>query len=139
MSQKSLNKSFSEEDFLQIKTRKDLVKIAKSRGVDISDAMTNYRYLEELAQLQSEMVNLQQWVARHQHRVAVIFEGRDASGKGAPSNGLKNTSTREAPEWWLWPNPLRWNKDNGISGGTSNNFPTLGNWCFLIAVGTTGR
>jgi polyphosphate kinase 2 len=89
MSQKSLNKSFSEEDFLQIKTRKDLVKIAKSRGVDISDAMTNYRYLEELAQLQSEMVNLQQWVARHQHRVAVIFEGRDASGKGGAIKRFK--------------------------------------------------
>lgn len=89
MSQKSLNKSFSEEDFLQIKTRKDLVKIAKSRGVDISDAMTNYRYLEELAQLQSEMVYLQQWVARHQHRVAVIFEGRDASGKGGAIKRFK--------------------------------------------------
>jgi polyphosphate kinase 2 len=89
MSQKSLNKSFSEEDFLQIKTRKDLVKIAKSRGVDISDAMTNYRYLEELAQLQSEMVNLQQWVARHQHRVAVIFEGRDASRKGGAIKRFK--------------------------------------------------
>jgi polyphosphate kinase 2 len=89
MSQKSLNKSFSEEDFLQIKTRKDLVKIAKSRGVDISDAMTNYRYLEELAQLQSEMVNIQQWVARHQHRVAVIFEGRDASGKGGAIKRFK--------------------------------------------------
>ena len=89
MSQKSLNKSFSEEDFLQIKTRKDLVKIAESRGVDISDAMTNYRYLEELAQLQSEMVNLQQWVARHQHRVAVIFEGRDASGKGGAIKRFK--------------------------------------------------
>jgi polyphosphate kinase 2 len=51
--------------------------------------MTNYRYLEELAQLQSEMVNLQQWVARHQHRVAVIFEGRDASRKGGAIKRFK--------------------------------------------------
>ncbi|MBT6127928.1 MAG: polyphosphate kinase 2, partial [Flavobacteriaceae bacterium] len=56
--------------------------------------MTNYRYLEELAQLQSEMVNLQQWVARHQHRVAVIFEGRDASGKGG---AIRRTTQRMNP------------------------------------------
>lgn len=35
------------------------------------------------------MVNLQQWVARHQHRVAVIFEGRDASGKGGAIKRFK--------------------------------------------------
>ena len=89
MSQKPPKKSFSEKDFLQIKTRKDLVKTAEDHGVDISDALTNYRYLKELSQLQSEMVNLQQWVARHKHRVAVIFEGRDASGKGGAIKRFK--------------------------------------------------
>jgi len=82
-------KSFSEKDFQQIKTRKELVKTAKARGVDISDALTNFQYLEELTQLQSEMVNLQQWVAQHQYRVAVIFEGRDASGKGGAIKRFK--------------------------------------------------
>ena len=82
-------KSFSEKDFQQIKTRKELVKTAKARGVDISDALTNFQYLEELTQLQSEMVNLQQWVAQHQYRVFVIFEGRDASGKGGAIKRFK--------------------------------------------------
>ncbi|MFT5131191.1 MAG: polyphosphate kinase 2 [Rhodothermales bacterium] len=40
------------------------------------------RYEEELSLLQEQMVNLQQWIARHKMRVAVIFEGRDAAGKG---------------------------------------------------------
>ena len=39
-------------------------------------------YDRELYKLQAELVNLQQWVAKHKKRVCIIFEGRDASGKG---------------------------------------------------------
>ena len=39
-------------------------------------------YEKELVQLQAELVNLQRWVAKHKKRVCIIFEGRDAAGKG---------------------------------------------------------
>ena len=39
-------------------------------------------YFRELLRLQSELVKLQDWVVAHQHRVVVVFEGRDAAGKG---------------------------------------------------------
>jgi polyphosphate kinase 2 len=39
-------------------------------------------YDSELYKLQAELVNLQQWIAEHKKRVCIIFEGRDASGKG---------------------------------------------------------
>ena len=41
-----------------------------------------YKYVEELAHLQSELIKLQEWVRVRKLRVAVIFEGRDAAGKG---------------------------------------------------------
>ena len=44
--------------------------------------MKKLSYLEDLTHLQMELVKLQQWVAHNQKRVAVIFEGRDAAGKG---------------------------------------------------------
>jgi polyphosphate kinase 2 len=37
---------------------------------------------KELARLQIELVKLQEWVKHEKLRVAVIFEGRDAAGKG---------------------------------------------------------
>jgi polyphosphate kinase 2 len=40
------------------------------------------RYLEELAKLQVELVKLQEWVRQEGLRVVVLFEGRDAAGKG---------------------------------------------------------
>ncbi|WP_336210894.1 polyphosphate kinase 2 [Nonomuraea sp. LPB2021202275-12-8] len=39
-------------------------------------------YEEELFRLQGELVKLQEWVRAEGRRVVVIFEGRDAAGKG---------------------------------------------------------
>lgn len=39
-------------------------------------------YEDELLKLQEELVKLQNWVAKHDKRVLVLFEGRDAAGKG---------------------------------------------------------
>lgn len=42
----------------------------------------NYKYVEELAELQFELIKLQESVRRNGLRVCVLFEGRDAAGKG---------------------------------------------------------
>jgi polyphosphate kinase 2 len=39
-------------------------------------------YFRELYRLQGELVKLQDWIVATGHRVVVIFEGRDAAGKG---------------------------------------------------------
>ncbi|MBE0451324.1 MAG: polyphosphate kinase 2 [Clostridia bacterium] len=39
-------------------------------------------YEKKLAELQSELVKLQEWVVQEGLKVVVIFEGRDAAGKG---------------------------------------------------------
>src|SRR6185436_1149266 len=42
----------------------------------------DYKYVEELAHLQFELIKLQEWVRLNGLKVAVLFEGRDAAGKG---------------------------------------------------------
>ncbi|MBD3268279.1 polyphosphate kinase 2 [bacterium] len=42
----------------------------------------NKVYEEELQKLQVELVKLQEWIKQKQLKVVVIFEGRDAAGKG---------------------------------------------------------
>ena len=39
-------------------------------------------YFRELIKLQGELVKLQDWVVTNKHRMVIIFEGRDAAGKG---------------------------------------------------------
>ena len=47
-----------------------------------SDALTRSVYFKELFRLQRELVKLQNWIAHTKQKVVVIFEGRDAAGKG---------------------------------------------------------
>src|SRR4051794_26266376 len=40
-------------------------------------------YLRALLSLQAELIKLQDWVSFKQEKVVIIFEGRDAAGKGS--------------------------------------------------------
>jgi len=51
-------------------------------------------YEEELTRLQIELVKLQHWVKEEGKRIVVIFEGRDAAGKGGV---IKRISERTNP------------------------------------------
>ncbi len=45
-------------------------------------APKDYRYVDELVRLQFELLKMQEWVRMQGLRVCVLFEGRDAAGKG---------------------------------------------------------
>jgi len=47
-----------------------------------SGKITNSAYEKELRRLQIELVKLQEWVKATGHKVVILFEGRDAAGKG---------------------------------------------------------
>ncbi len=46
------------------------------------DKMESSEYLKELRSLEIELVKLQEWVKANKLKVVVVFEGRDAAGKG---------------------------------------------------------
>jgi polyphosphate kinase 2 len=46
------------------------------------DKRERHRYFQNLLRLQGELVKLQDWVVATGHRLVVLFEGRDAAGKG---------------------------------------------------------
>ena len=41
-----------------------------------------HAYFQELFRLQSELVKLQDWIVANRQKVVILFEGRDAAGKG---------------------------------------------------------
>ena len=69
------------------------------------------RYEKALRDLQIELVKLQKHVIKHDHKVLVIFEGRDASGKdGIIKRIVEHLSPREtrvAAPWVLCPGGQR--------------------------------
>jgi len=72
-------------------------------------------YEKELARLQEELTRLQRWIRHEGLKVVVIFEGRDAAGKGgvikriterlnprvARVVALGTPSDREKTQWWF--------------------------------------
>jgi polyphosphate kinase 2 len=46
------------------------------------DRVDRQTYFRELFRLQGELVKLQDWVIHNKHKVVILFEGRDAAGKG---------------------------------------------------------
>lgn len=73
------------KDLEPLAKKKDLLKfleLNKLKNPLYFEVLDYYYYELELRQLQAELVNLQKWVQEHQKKVAIIFEGRDASGKG---------------------------------------------------------
>jgi polyphosphate kinase 2 len=72
-------------------------------------------YEKELARLQEELIKLQYWVQEKGLRVVILFEGRDAAGKGgvikritermSPRIGrivaLGTPSDRQKTQWWF--------------------------------------
>ncbi|MBD98426.1 MAG: polyphosphate kinase 2 [Verrucomicrobia bacterium] len=80
---------FTEEHLLHSRTRKELVAIAKSENIPIDKVLRKIKYEIELHKLQSEFVNLQKWINKKKMRVAILFEGRDAAGKGGSIKRFK--------------------------------------------------
>jgi len=70
------------EDFESVSSNEELMAKIRKRGISIAKVQMKLDYEEELKKLQIELVKLQQWIAKKNKRVAVIFEGRDAAGKG---------------------------------------------------------
>ncbi|MDW8847962.1 polyphosphate kinase 2 [Erwinia sp. MMLR14_017] len=60
----------------------DDVRFGEDRPPDPDKKAWRKYYFRELLRLQGELVKLQEWVTRTGHRMVIIFEGRDAAGKG---------------------------------------------------------
>ncbi|MEQ4617810.1 MAG: polyphosphate kinase 2 [Corticimicrobacter sp.] len=74
--------SYDEEFEMELEDRY-IGEDGKPLAIDSLQAQIDRRvYFQELFRLQGELVKLQDWVVNTGHKVVIIFEGRDAAGKG---------------------------------------------------------
>jgi polyphosphate kinase 2 (PPK2 family) len=66
--------------------------VAEATKSDTQHDLDRNFYFKELFRLQGELVKLQDWVVHKKLKVVVLFEGRDAEGKGALSNASPSDS-----------------------------------------------
>ena len=80
---RDLADGFDEELELELEDR-NLDQLEQA-GTDVDDAeykLARRQYFKALFEMQGELVKLQDWVVKTGHKVVILFEGRDAAGKG---------------------------------------------------------
>jgi len=88
--------------------------------------MKRKRYERELRELQAELVALQEWVKSENQRVIVVFEGRDAAGKGGCIRALTERVSPRVFRVVALPKPSYRKKDQIYIQRYNNHFPAAG-------------
>jgi polyphosphate kinase 2 len=78
----SKNNELTNEDLNAVTSTKGLLELINHKDIEVSEVLDKISYYQELSKLQIELVKFQQWVHNNKKRVCIIFEGRDAAGKG---------------------------------------------------------
>ena len=78
----STSSNISDKDIAILNTKKGLEALLRQNKFAPQKSLKNVKYEKRLEKLQEEMLILQQWVARNDKKVVILFEGRDAAGKG---------------------------------------------------------
>lgn len=88
--------------------------------------MPKRAYEQELVRLQSELVNMQRWVIETGARVLVIFEGRDAAGKGGSIKRVMQYLNPRSARVVALPQPDRREKGQWYYQRYIEHLPTAG-------------
>ncbi|MCC7365118.1 MAG: polyphosphate kinase 2 [Dehalococcoidia bacterium] len=70
------------EELSDLHSSREFIQLLRSKQVNVSRVKRAMEYEYELECLQIELVKLQRWVQATGRRLAILFEGRDAAGKG---------------------------------------------------------
>jgi polyphosphate kinase 2 len=82
--ERELIDDYDEELEMEIEDRAERDPLAVD-GLDVEsahDRAARARYFRDLFRLQAELVKLQDWVVATRSKIVILFEGRDAAGKG---------------------------------------------------------
>jgi polyphosphate kinase 2 len=108
------------------KKEKQAEKNSSSKRKGTEDKLDKQLYEETLFNLQAELVKLQEWVVDRGERIIVVFEGRDAAGKGGV---IKRITERVSPRVFrvvAMPAPTEREKGQLYLQRYIANFPSAG-------------
>ena len=90
------------------------------------ERLPRHEYEHTKRLLQIELLKLQNWIKETGQKLVIVFEGRDAAGKGGTIKRFRSTSTRAARPWSRWRSRTSGNGPSGTSSVTSIHLPAAG-------------
>ena len=96
LQKKERTREFKIKDIKYLNRKKALVDLLSRENTSLTKTLRYIKYERELKTLQLEMIKLQNWVSEKRKRVIILFEGRDAAGKGgAIRRTIQNLNPRK--------------------------------------------
>mgnify|MGYP003671685336 CR=1 FL=1 len=75
-------KALSPKQLKRLSSKKGLKQFLLNEGTDKAKVLRNLKYEARLTKLQEELIKHQKWVTDNNEKIVILFEGRDAAGKG---------------------------------------------------------
>ena len=72
----------TEQELRKLSTKKGLLALLSKAPLSIERSLRYVDYERKLKKLQVELIRLQTWAINNNERVIIVFQGRDAAGKG---------------------------------------------------------
>ncbi len=79
---KKVIENLSEKEIELLNSKQGKIELLREKNTNVLKALRRVKYLNKLIELQEELLKMQQWVLQKKKRVVILFEGRDAAGKG---------------------------------------------------------
>ena len=73
---------YTEEEMNLLNSKVGLHTLLKNKKTNLDKVLEEVKYLVELKKQQEELIKLQNWVIKNDKKAVILFEGRDAAGKG---------------------------------------------------------
>lgn len=77
-----MEKELSSSELKKLNSKKGLTALLARGTINIDRTLRFLNYERKLIKLQTEVIKLQAWAIKNNERIIVLFEGRDAAGKG---------------------------------------------------------
>src|SRR5262249_38395199 len=98
----------------------------KTAQLDGTQKLSRQRYETELYRLQGELVKMQEWVRAEGARIVVIFEGRDAAGRGGTIRRVPQHPTPRVPRIVALPAPTERERSQWYFQRYTDHLPAAG-------------
>jgi polyphosphate kinase 2 len=76
------NINISSEELELLNSKLGLRSLFASKNIDLEKTLREVKYENNLRKQQVELVKLQAWAIKNKKKIVILFEGRDAAGKG---------------------------------------------------------
>lgn len=119
------------EELFEVNTRKGLKALLEKKNINLKRVLERIQYEKELKKLQIELVKLQRDVQLNNRRVIVIFEGRDAAGKGGSIRRFIEHLNPRSMRIVALPKPTEEERGQWYFQRYVKNLPNPGEICFF--------